>query len=73
MEITGKVISEEVSGKMAGNVQGIRSIHGRYKKHRGRLIIVWEMEKPKNFYVQPMDMNKEGDCCMEGEVQGGGE
>ena len=32
-------------------VQGIRSIIGRYKIDRGRLRIVWEMEKPKNLYV----------------------
>ena len=31
-------------------VQGIRSINGRYKIDRGRLRIVWEMEKPKNMY-----------------------
>ena len=57
MQITWRVNSREREGRMVGKIQGIRSIHGRYKKHRGRLIIVWEMEKPKNFYVQPMDMN----------------
>ena len=31
---------------------------GRYKIDRGRLRIVWEMEKPKNLYVQPTDMNE---------------
>ena len=43
----------KIGGKRTGN-----------KKHkwlvqidRGRLRIVWEMEKPKNLYVQPMDMN----------------
>ena len=44
-------------GRIGGKVQGIRSINGRYKRDRGRLRIVWEMEKPKNLYVQPMDMN----------------
>ena len=44
-------------------VQGIRSINGRYKIDRGRLRIVWEMEKPKNLYVRPMDMYK---CWWEG-------
>ena len=44
-------------GRMGKKVQGIRSINGRYKIHRGRLRIVWEMEKPKNLYVQPMGMN----------------
>ena len=38
-------------------VQGRRSINGRYKIDRGRLRIVWEVEKPKNLYIQPMDMN----------------
>ena len=42
---------------MVGNVQRIRSINGRYKIGRGKLRIVWEMEKPKNLYVGPMDMN----------------
>ena len=32
-------------------VQGRQSINGRYKIDRGRLRIVWEMEKPKNLYV----------------------
>ena len=32
-------------------VQGIRRINGGYKIDRGRLRIVWEMEKPKNLYV----------------------
>ena len=38
-------------GRMGEKVQGIRSINGRYKMGRGRLKIVWEMEKPKNLYV----------------------
>ena len=33
---------------MGDKVQGIRSIMGRYKIDRGKLRIVWEMEKPKN-------------------------
>ena len=37
--------------KMGGKVQGIRSINGRYKIDRGRLRIVWEMEKPKNLHI----------------------
>ena len=36
--------------RMGEMVQGIRSINGRYKIDRGRLRIVWEMEKPKNLY-----------------------
>ena len=35
-------------GRMGERVQGIRSIIGKYKIDRGRLRIVWEMEKPKN-------------------------
>ena len=38
-------------GRMGEKVQGITSINGRYKIDRGRLRIVWEMEKPKNLYV----------------------
>ena len=37
--------------RMGGKVQGIRNINGRYETDRGRLRIVWEMEKPKNLYV----------------------
>ena len=42
---------------MGEKAQGIRGINGRYKIDKGRLRIVWEMEKPKNLYVQPMDIN----------------
>ena len=42
---------------MREKVQGIRSTNGRYKIDRGRLRTAWEMERPKNFYVRPMDMN----------------
>ena len=35
-------------GEWGEKIQGIRSINGRYKLDRGRLGIVWEMEKPKN-------------------------
>ena len=38
-------------GRVGGKVQGIRSRTGRYKIDRGRLRIVWEMEKPNNLYV----------------------
>ena len=44
-------------GEWGENVQGIRSINGRYKIDRGRLRIVQQMEKPKNLYVRPMDVN----------------
>ena len=36
---------------MGEKVQGIRSINGRYKIDRGRLKIVWKIEKPKDLYV----------------------
>ena len=35
---------------MGDKVQGIKSITGRDKIDRGRLI-VWEVEKPKSLYV----------------------
>ena len=38
-------------GEWGGKVKGVRSINGRYKIDRGRLRIVWEMEKPKNLHV----------------------
>ena len=38
-------------GRMGEKVQGIRSINGRYKTDRGRLRIMWEMEKAKNLHV----------------------
>ena len=44
-------------GRTGEKVPGIRSISGSYKTDRGRLRIVQEMEKPKNLYVQPTDMN----------------
>ena len=45
-------------GKNGGEkVLGIKSTIGRYKINRGRLSIVQEMEKPKNLYVWPTDMN----------------
>ena len=34
-----------------GKVQGIRSLNGRCRIDRGRLRMVWEMEKPKNLHV----------------------
>ena len=40
-----------------GKVQRISSIDDRWKIDRGRVRIVWEMEKPKILYVWPMDMN----------------
>ena len=42
---------------MGEKVQGLRSINGRYKIDRLKLRIVQEIEKPKNLYIRPMDMN----------------
>ena len=44
-------------GRIREKVQGIRSLIGRYKIDGEELRVVQEMEKPKNLYVQPMDMN----------------
>ena len=43
--------------RMGKKVQEMRIIIGRHKINRGRLSIVQEMEKPKNLYVWPTDMN----------------
>ena len=43
--------------RIGGKVQGRSSINGRYNIDRGRLRTVQEMEKPKNSYARPMDMN----------------
>ena len=53
MEITWRVSSrEQERGECV-----LRSINSRYKIDRGMLRIVWEMEKAKNLYAWPMDMN----------------
>ena len=44
-------------GENGEKVQGIRSIHSRYKIDRGRLRTVEEIEKTKNLHVGPKDMN----------------
>ena len=52
MEITQRVISGEGEGENGvEKLQEIRSIIGRHKVDKGRLRIVWEIEKPKNLYV----------------------
>ena len=38
-------------GRMGEKVQGIRSINDRHRIDRGRVRIIWEIEKPKNFNV----------------------
>ena len=37
---------------MGEKVQGMKSINGRYKIDKGKLRIIWEMEKTKNLYDQ---------------------
>ena len=39
--------------RIGEEVQGIRSINDRYKIDRGRLRIVWEVEKPKTYIYDP--------------------
>ena len=39
------------SGRGRMGDKGMRSINGSYKIDRGRLRIVWEMEKPKYLYI----------------------
>ena len=56
--------------RMGGKVQG--SINGRYKIDRGRLRIVWEMEKPKT-HARPMHMNEVWGMMVGGRVQDGRE
>ena len=47
----GLSVGKEKEENWEKMIQGIRSIQGRYKIDRGRLRIVWEMEKPKNLQV----------------------
>ena len=58
-------------GEWGEKIQGIRSIIGRYKMDRGRLRIVQEMEKPKNLYVQSVDISWGNDVGMGGAGQKG--
>ena len=51
------MVSREGEGRKGEKVQEISSINGRYKIDRGRLKIVYEMPKPRNLYVWPMDVN----------------
>ena len=44
-------------GRTGEKVQGFRSIICRYKIDRDRLRTIYEIEKPKDLYAQPMDMN----------------
>ena len=47
----GGLSAGRVRTRMGEKVQGIKSINGRQKIDRGKLRIIWEMEKPKNLYV----------------------
>ena len=42
---------------MVEKLQGIRSKNGRYNIDRERLRKAFEMEKPKNLHIGPMDIN----------------
>ena len=55
MEITKRVISGEWREEWGKSTE---YKHNRQAQSRGRLRIIWEMEKPKNLYLQPMDMNE---------------
>ena len=56
-------------GRIGEKVQGLRPIIGRYKIDGGRVRTVWEVEKPKNGYARPRDLNWRGDCWREGRYQ----
>ena len=56
-------------GRMGEKVQRIRSIIGGHKIDRGRLRIALEMEKSKNLYIQPVDVNKWGGMLEGGRLQ----
>ena len=47
----GGLSVESQRGRMGKEVQGIRSINGRYEIDRGILRIAQEMEKPKTLYA----------------------
>ena len=58
MEIIWRVKSwEGEGGEWGENHRDLEASLGRYKIDRGRLKTVSEMEKQKNLYAQPMDMN----------------
>ena len=59
--------------RVGEQVQGIRSINSRYKIDRRRFRIEWEIKKPKNLYVQPMDMKLGGEMIVGRRVQVRGE
>ena len=48
---TEKMPKTQYSNFIFGAQEKWHHINGRYKIDRGRLRIVWEMEKSKNFYV----------------------
>ena len=48
--------TRENGGEGTGNKKRIWLVCNR-ERERERLRIVWEMEKPKNLYVWPMDIN----------------
>ena len=56
MDITWRVISRRGKGENREKGKGIKKHNGKIQ-NRGMLRIAQEMEKSKNLYAQPMDMN----------------
>ena len=54
-----KQLEQEQNHKNGHHMKGtgIRIIISRHEIDRGRLRIVYEMEKPRKSYVEPMDIN----------------
>ena len=53
----GRLSEGRGGGENGGKGTGNKKHKWQVQTRRGRLRIVWEMEKPKNSYVRPMDMN----------------
>ena len=57
MEITWRVISGDGEGGNGGKGTGNKQHKWQVQNRQGEVKIVWEMEKPKNVKIRPMDMN----------------
>ena len=51
------LIAGSGEGEEGRKATGNKKHKWQVKNRQGKLRIVWEMEKPKNLYVQPMDIN----------------
>ena len=60
MEITWRVISGARRGENRGKGTGNKKHEWQVQNRQGEVKIVWEMEKPKNVKIRPMDMNYRG-------------